>query len=178
MGYSLWLLPPINSTISKSLITTITNLGCSFSPHVTIVSKIPLSTPIEDIRSSLLTYFTNHSLPNVHIKTLETGSEFFKRIFVRCDKTDSLVSFARFSKQTFVADDNEDINNWVNEYDPHISLIYAEKKDCNDQELTNRIDISTLIDKEWQGGKIQLVDTSGKLSEWKTVLDFDIPNTT
>ena len=47
---------------------------------------------------------------------------------------------------------------------------------CNDQELIGKIDISTMIDKTWQGGRIQLVDTSGKLSEWKTVLDFDIPN--
>ena len=59
---------------------------------------------------------------------------------------------------------------------PHISLIYAEKKDCNDEELIGRLDISTMIDKTWKGGRIQLVDTSGKLCEWKTVLDFDIPN--
>ncbi len=60
----------------------------------------------------------------------------------------------------------------------NIFPIYAEEKDCNDQELIGRIDTSKLIDKTWQGGKIQLVDTSGKLSEWKTVLDFDIPNST
>ncbi|CAF1470826.1 unnamed protein product [Adineta steineri] len=173
MGYSLWLLPPTSSKIATSLTSIIKSFGCSFAPHVTIVSKIPLTTPIEDIKSSLNTYFANHSLPDVHIKTLETGSEFFKRIFVRCEKTDSLVSLARFSKQTFVNND-DDINKWTNEYDPHISLIYAEKKDCNDEELINQIDLSTLINKTWQGGKIQLVDTSGKLSEWKTVLEFDI----
>jgi hypothetical protein len=33
-----------------------------------------------------------------------------------------------------------------------------------------------MIDKTWESGRIQLVDTSGKLSEWTTVLDFDIPN--
>lgn len=178
MGYSLWLAPSINSKISTSLITAIKALGCSFAPHVTVVSKIPLSTPIEDIQSSLLTYFNNHHLPDVHIKTLNTGPEFFKRIFLRCEKTDSLVLLARFSKETFVGDDDKDINTWVNEYDPHVSLIYAEEKDCNDQELIGRIDISTLVDKTWQGGKIQLVDTSEKLSEWKIVLDFDIPNST
>ena len=133
--------------------------------------------PIEDIKSSLHTYFAKHSLPDVHINTLDTGSEFFKRIFLRCQKSDSLISLARFSKQTFVNDD-KDIDTWVNEYDPHISIIYAEEKDCNDQELINRIDISTLINKAWQGGRIQLVDTSEKLSEWKTVLEFDIPNST
>ncbi|CAF1535504.1 unnamed protein product [Adineta steineri] len=173
MVYSLWLLPPTSSKIATSLTSIIKSLGCSFAPHVTIVSKIPLTTSIEDIKSSLNTYFTNHSVPDVHIKTLETGSEFFKRIFVRCEKTDSLVSLARFSKQTFVNND-DDINKWTNEYDPHISLIYAEKKDCNDEELINQIDLSTLINKTWQSGKIQLVDTSGKLSEWKTVLEFDI----
>jgi len=177
MGYSLWLLPTTNSKIGSSLISAIKTLGCSFAPHVTLTSKIPLSVPVEDIKSSLNTYFAKYSLPDVHIKTLDTGSEFFKRIFLRCQKTDSLVSLARFSKQTFVSND-EDIDNWVNDYDPHISLIYAEEKDCNDQELIGRIDTSKLIDKTWQGGKIQLVDTSGKLSEWKTVLDFDIPNST
>jgi hypothetical protein len=177
MGYSLWLLPPTNSKITTSLISTIKVLGCSFAPHVTLTSKIPRSVPIEDIKSSLDTYFAKHSLPDVHIQTLDTGSHFFKRIFLRCQKTDSLVSLARFSKQTFVGND-EDTDKWVNDYDPHISLIYAEAKDCNDQELIGRIDLSTMIDKTWQGGKIQLVDTSGKLSEWKTVLDFDIPNST
>jgi hypothetical protein len=177
MGYSLWLLPPTNSKIGTSLISTIKALGCSFTPHVTLVSKIPLSVPVEDIKSSLNTYFAKYSLPDIHINTLDTGSEFFKRIFLRCQKSDSLISLARFSKQTFVGND-EDIDKWVNNYDPHISLIYAEEKDCNDQELIGRIDTSTLIDKTWQGGKIQLVDTSGKLSEWKTVLDFDIPNST
>jgi hypothetical protein len=178
MGYSLWLLPPTSSKISTSLISAIKTLGCSFAPHVTLASKIPLSVPVEDIKSSLDTYFVKHSLPDVRINSLNTGSEFFKRIFLRCQKTDSLVSLARFSKQTFVGDDDNDINNWVTNYDPHISLIYAEEKDCNDQELIGRIDTSILIDKTWQGGKIQLVDTSGKLSEWKTVLDFDIPNST
>jgi hypothetical protein len=177
MGYSLWLLPPTNSTIAKSLISTIRSLGCSFAPHVTLVSKIPLSTPVDDIESSLRSYFATHGLPDVHIKSLETGSEFFKRIFVRCQNTDSLGSLARFSKQSF-ADNKEDIEKWVNDYDPHISLIYAEEKHCNDQELIGRIVTSTLIDQTWKGGKIQLVDTTGKLVDWKTVLDFDIPNTT
>jgi hypothetical protein len=175
MGYSLWLLPPTHSKIATSLISTIKSLNCSFAPHVTLASKIPLSVPIEDIKSSLNTYFTKHSLPDVRIKTLDTGSEFFKRIFLQCQKSDSLVSLAHFSKQTFVGND-EDIDQWINDYDPHISLIYAEKQDCNDKELISRIDTSAMIDKTWQGARIQLVDTSGKLSEWKTVLDFDIPN--
>jgi hypothetical protein len=55
-------------------------------------------------------------------------------------------------------------------------LICAQEKDSNDQELIGRIDTSILIDKTWQGGEIQLVDTTEKLSKWKTVLDFDIPN--
>ncbi len=87
-----------------------------------------------------------------------------------------MVSLARFPKQTFVGDDNDDINNWVTIYDPHVLSICAEENDSNDQELIGRIDTSILIDKTWQGGEIQLFDTSGKLSEWKIVLDFDIPN--
>ena len=177
MGYSLWLVPPTNSKIISSLISTIKSFDCSFAPHVTIVSKIPLSTSIDEIKSSLTVYFNEHSLPKVHIESLHTGSEFFKRIFLRCQRTDSLVSLARFSKQTF-ANNNDNIEQWVEDYDPHISLIYAEEKDCDDQELISRIDSLALIEKTWQGGKIQLVDTSGKLSEWKTVLDFDIPNST
>jgi hypothetical protein len=176
MGYSLWLLPSTNSKIAISIVSAIKSLGCSFAPHVTLASKIPLSVPIDDIKSSLITYFNNHSLPHVHINTLDTDSEFFKRIFLRCQKTDSLVSLARFSKETFV-DNNEDIDQWTEDYDPHISLIYADKKDCNDEELIARVDTSTLINQTWEGGKIQLVDTTGKLSEWKTVLDFDIPPT-
>ena len=98
---------------------------------------------MKKIKSSLQTYFTNHPLPNVQIKTIDTGSEFTKRIFSRCEKTDSLVLLARFSKQTF-ANNNEDIDKWVKDFDPHVSLIYADKKDCNDQELISRLDTSTI----------------------------------
>jgi hypothetical protein len=89
-----------------------TYFGCSFASHVTLVPKIPLSVPIEDIKSSLNTYSIKHSLPDVHIKTLDTGSEFFKRIFLQCQKSDSLVSIARFTKQTFIGND-EDIDQWI-----------------------------------------------------------------
>lgn len=174
MDCSLWLLPPTNSEITTSLTSTIKSLGCSFTPHVTLTSKIPRTVPVENIRSSLIDYFAKHSLPDVHIDSLTTGSEFFKRIFLRCQKTESLVSLAYFSRQTFVGTD-EGKDNWVNQYDPHISLIYAEKKDCNDEELIARIDTSALINQSWHGGKIQLVDTSRELSEWKPILDFDIP---
>ncbi|UJR38394.1 hypothetical protein I4U23_031063 [Adineta vaga] len=82
----------------------------------------------------------------------------------------NLVSYDDDKRKFFPSDGDE----WKNDltyipvlayYDPHISLIYAEEKACNDKELINRIDHSKLIDKIWQGGKIQLVDTSGKLSE-------------
>ncbi|CAF3406850.1 unnamed protein product [Rotaria socialis] len=176
MGYSLWLLPPSNSKIASSLISAIKCLGCSFAPHITLTSKISLSISVENIKASLNLYFAKNSLPTIHINTLDTGSQFFKRIFLRCEKTDSLVSLARFSKQAYIGNNEDTDDDWTNDYDPHISLIYAEKQNCNDQELISRIDTSTLIDKTWQGGKIQLVDTTGELSEWKTVLEFDIPN--
>ena len=127
MGYSLWLLPPTNSKIATPLISAIKSLGCSFAPHVTLVSKIPLSVPIEDIQSSLTTYLTKHSLPDVHIKTVDTGSEFTKRIFLRCQKTDSLVSLARFSKQTFIGN-NDDVDKWVNDYDSTYFFNICRKK--------------------------------------------------
>jgi hypothetical protein len=72
------------------------------------------------------------------------------------------VSIARFTKQTFIGND-EDIDQWINDYDPYISLIYTEKKDCNDEKLIGRIDTSAMIDKTWR-------------CKWKTVLGFDIPN--
>ena len=173
MGYSLWLSPPKDSDIEHSLRSTVHSLGCSFAPHVTLISKIPLSTSIEEIRSSLVSYLSTHDLPNVRTLSLETGSEFFKRIFLRCEKTSSLVALARFAKETFLTGDN-DINRWVNEYDPHISLIYAEKEACDDEQLIPRLDLPALIDQQWTGGLIQLVDTTEQLSIWKTVLQFDI----
>jgi Cyclic phosphodiesterase-like protein len=96
---------------------------------------------------------------------------------LRCDKTDTLLSLVHFSKQSF-ADQNADADAWTKEYDPHVSLVYAEKKDCNDNdnELISRIDVSKLIDETSKGAKSQWVDTSGKLHECKTVLHFDIPN--
>mgnify|MGYP001057102451 CR=1 FL=1 len=173
MVYSLWLVPPSGSQISASISKIIQSLGCSFAPHVTIVSKIPLSSSIDDIRTILVNYFQNQSKPTVHIQTLATGSAFYKRVFLRCEKTESLVSLARFSKEKFV-DDKEDINKWVDEYDPHISLVYGDEKDCSNQEFLKRIDASPFIDQTWQGGRILLVDTSRELSQWKTVLDFSI----
>ena len=173
MTYSLWLLPPAQSTVDASLRCAIKSLGCSFAPHVTLASKIPLSLPIDDIRSSLVTYLAEHRSPEVHINALDTGAEFYKRIFLRCQKSASLVSLARFSVTTFV-DKNIDVAEWVKQYDPHISLIYAEKDACNDQELIDRLVPATFIDQSWKGGRIQLVDTSGSLSDWKTCLTLDL----
>lgn len=174
MGYSLWLVPPKDSVIEHSLQSAIQSLDCSFAPHVTLTSKIPLSTPIEEIRSSLVSYLITHDLPDVRILSLETGSEFFKRIFLRCEKTSSLVALARFSTETFLSGNN-DINRWVDQYDPHISLIYAEKVACDDEQLISRLKLPAFIHQQWQGGHIFLVDTSEALSQWKTVLQLDIP---
>jgi hypothetical protein len=176
MGYSLWLIPPKDSTIEHSLQSAIQSLGCSFAPHVTLISKIPLSTPIEEIRSSLISYLTTHDLPDVRIVSLETGSEFFKRIFLRCEQTSSLVALARFSRETFLSSDVDDnINQWVDQYDPHVSLVYAEKTACDDEQLISRLNLPALIHQQWQGGQLCLIDTSEALSQWKTVLQFDLP---
>jgi hypothetical protein len=140
------LLPSANSKIAIYLISTIKYLEYSSALHIIFALKISFSGSIEDIKSFLNTYFAKHSLPNIRINTLDTGLEFFKRIVLRCQKTDSLVSLDSFSKRTFIGND-EDIDGWVNDYDSHISLIYAEKKDCNDQELIDRIAILTLLDK-------------------------------
>ena len=173
MGYSLWLVPPKDSAIEHSLRSAIQSLDCFFAPHVTLISKIPLSTPIEEIRSSLVSFLTDHALPDVRILSLETGSEFFKRVFLRCEKTSSLVALARFSTETFLSGD-DDITRWVDQYDPHISLIYADKAACDDDQLISRLNLPALIHQQWQGGQIFLVDTSEALSQWKTVLQLDL----
>jgi hypothetical protein len=69
---------------------------------------------------------------------------------MRQDRHSSLAA-VHFSKQSF-ADQNADADAdaWMKEYDQHVSLVYAEKKDCNDNdndnELISRIDVSKVID--------------------------------
>lgn len=173
MGYSLWLVPANDSVLCQKLTSIIESMNCSFVPHVTLTTKIPLSKSIDDIRLSLLSYFDENGLPVVQINQVDTDSQFFKRIFLRCEKTVSLLSLAQFSTENFV-EQSFNYDQWLEMYDPHISLIYARPEDCDDEKLISRIDQSTLIGQQFVGGQIQLVDTTDELSKWKTVLQFDI----
>jgi hypothetical protein len=168
MTCSLWLVPPRESIVYARLSSIVESFDGTFVPHVTLVSDIPLATSIEFLDASLLDYFVGHPLPDVRLTTLETGPDFFKRLFLRCERTASLVSLARFARQTLV-DRHNNLDQWIDHYDPHVSLIYAERSQCNDDELRARIDLSTLLDEQWQGGEIRLVDTSRPVSQWKTM---------
>lgn len=127
-GLSLWLIPPEGSHIYNTLARAINELVPSeiqpsdaapkSEPHLTLASRIPR----QSITSDPQTWLDEIDLPaistvEVRFHELATGDMYFKKLFIRCKRSDSLLqlasSFRAFSSAT--VDEAQ--------YDPHVSLL-------------------------------------------------------
>jgi 2',3'-cyclic-nucleotide 3'-phosphodiesterase len=128
-GLSLWLIPPEDSEIHTFLADAITRIVPStlttedpppqFEPHVTLASQIPRAAITGDPQ----TWLDEINLPDtsaveVDFQELAVGDTFTKKLFIRCRRSDSLLSLASacrgFSAGVKVGEA---------EYDPHVSLV-------------------------------------------------------
>jgi 2',3'-cyclic-nucleotide 3'-phosphodiesterase len=128
-GLSLWLIPPEDSEIHTLLADAITRIVPStlttqdpphqFEPHVTLASQIPRASITGDPQTWLNeTTLPDTSAAEVEFQELAVGDTFTKKLFIRCRRSDSLLSLASacrgFSTGVKVGEA---------EYDPHVSLV-------------------------------------------------------
>jgi hypothetical protein len=129
-GLSLWLVPPENSEIHDLLADAITRTVPSvlaakredslpqFEPHVTLASQIPRASIIGDPQTWLDEIdLAVTSTVDVDFRELAVGDTFTKKLFIRCMRSDSLLSLSSVCRQFSAVKSGEA------EYDPHVSLV-------------------------------------------------------
>lgn len=128
LGLSLWLVPPNNTELHDALTDAIargvpTAIGDSkpsprFEPHLTLTSHIPKLPPGHDPQE----WLDGIKLPEitevaVDFQELTIGNAFFKRLFIRCARTESLLQLASACRALSIPS-GEQVD-----YDPHVSLL-------------------------------------------------------
>ena len=126
-GLSLWLIPPEDGDIYKVLNNAITHLvprtlkvsdAPRFEPHVTLTSRIPS----HSVGSDPQRWLDEMDLPSVaevevKFQELALGDAFFKKLFIRCERSESLLRLAA-SCRVFSSSKTGEA-----EYDAHVSLL-------------------------------------------------------
>lgn len=127
-GLSLWLVPPEGSHAYNVLTKAIAYIvpdemgtldsAPEFKPHITLASRIPR----HSITSDPQTWLDEIDLPalssvKVRWQELAVGESYFKRLFVRCKRSDSLLRLASSCRAFSSATIDEA------QYDPHVSLL-------------------------------------------------------
>jgi 2',3'-cyclic-nucleotide 3'-phosphodiesterase len=127
-GLSLWLVPTEGSDIYNALAKAITQivpptLSISdtpprFEPHLTLASRIPR----QSITSDPQRWLDEIDLPaistvEVSFQELATGDAFFKKLFIRCKRSDSLLQLAARCRAF------SSVNIDEMQYDPHVSIL-------------------------------------------------------
>ncbi|KAK9477854.1 2',3'-cyclic-nucleotide 3'-phosphodiesterase [Lipomyces japonicus] len=184
-GLSLWLSPSPESTIYASLEMLIANLSDKFYsghapkfvPHITITSGIPFDTNAESVVAYAASILTESI--ELTILKIDYGPAYFKKIFLRVEKTSGLTKLARESRRKYVlqqtldneAAEKEAIKWEIEDYDPHISLVYTEEWPVHDQKrlLVEKTVEANLKESStsWTGGRLSLYETIGPADQWK-----------
>lgn len=127
-GLSLWLVPPEDSDIYNALANAITHilppiLNSSssvpwFEPHLTLTSRIPRHLITVDAQQ-WLDKMELPAIPTVEVKfhELAVGDAFTKKLFIRCERSDSLLQLAS-SYRVFSSAKVDEA-----QYDPHVSIV-------------------------------------------------------
>lgn len=128
LGLSLWLVPPDNIELHDALADAIARgvsaaIGDSkpsprFEPHLTLTSHIPKVSTTHDPQKWLDGIkFPENTGASVDFQELAIGEAFFKRLFIRCARTESLLQLASACRALSTPSGDQA------EYDPHVSLL-------------------------------------------------------
>jgi 2',3'-cyclic-nucleotide 3'-phosphodiesterase len=181
LGLSLWLIPPEDYKPSSQLSTLTTSSfpasanfpnSPSFTPHITLTSSVPVpSDPLLPLLN-----LDSLPLPDVQFSELAHGDTYFKKIFLRIKKTDTLVGLAKHVRDTLLPAAppfNAEI------YDPHISLIYSDEEPTEKrvEYVAWKTSMAIGNSQGWKGGKVALVDTrSRNVNDWKVIEEYAFPS--
>ena len=132
-GSSLWLTPTPNNPLHKTLTTLITTsipalypiaIPPRFSPHVTLTADTITN------EKDPQTWLDNLQLPDttadleVRVKEAQVGEIFFRKLKLRCEKTDALRELAGACRRAGTAEGEREVEEWVRGvYEPHLSLM-------------------------------------------------------
>ena len=163
-----------------------------FIPHVTITSDIDAS---KTYGSSPQEWLDGLQLPDfqpgkneasVELEELESGDQFYKKIYIRAGKDANLLKLAAKCREQGLQISEEDAQKWAeNDYLPHLSLWYGDisqadvKKRMGTIELQLGFEFGSLFaccgGTLALGARIALVDTSGEIADWKVLAERDAP---
>lgn len=180
LAMSIWLIPPESYKPAAALnrLTSISfpasaNFPNSpgFQPHITLTSSVPKPS------APLLPTLNLDTLPSPEIEFAELAhrDQYFKFIFLRIKKTESLLNLAKHVRDSALPNSAPFDEA---KYDPHISLVYS-----NEPTTEKRVEFvawktSMAIGNSpgWKGGKVVLVDTSSeKVQDWKILEEYAFP---
>ncbi|CCG81218.1 2',3'-cyclic-nucleotide 3'-phosphodiesterase [Taphrina deformans PYCC 5710] len=193
-GGSLWLVPTPGSACADELQSKIKDLSSNpewgrgvskpFTPHMTITSAITdyFLSSAEKVEFPGYSYIhldeVKLAKPELRIKEIVFGDLFYKRIFIRLERTPSLLEVVSTLRSQFVGESQDALDEFMESFDPHISLAYASGFSEDEQLLEQvRASIETwaksLALSEFQF--IVLMDTRNKpkcadqdrVSDWK-----------
>ncbi|KAF2747327.1 2',3'-cyclic-nucleotide 3'-phosphodiesteras-like protein [Sporormia fimetaria CBS 119925] len=182
-GSSIWLIPPESHPLNAILTTLIQKNSEHFSstylfaPHITLTSDVAGL----DWYPNPQKFLDSLDLPStveVKFSGLESQDPYFKKLFVKVAKNESirgLAAAARRSVRGF--GDEEKAKKWTEEeYYPHLSLLYHNCPTVSDEEMAK---IETLVTEAgvdlrgegelggWTGGRIVLVCTNRPIDQWQ-----------
>jgi 2',3'-cyclic-nucleotide 3'-phosphodiesterase len=130
---SLWLIPPKDSALSKSLATIINQtlpslfpeaLPPNFAPHITLTSDI-IPADVANPRQ----WLDQLQLPDlsglkITIGELHVGEIVFQKLIQLCDKTEALCELAAACRRAGTGEEEGVVREWIDKnYRPHLSLM-------------------------------------------------------
>jgi 2'-5' RNA ligase len=113
--------------------------------------------------------------PEIEFGEITHGDAFFKFIFLRIKKSESLLALASLAREKLVPGANE-VDGRI--YDPHISLVYSAEEATEERVEYVAWETRMAIGESrgWTGGKVVLVDTrTPNVEDWRIVEEYVFP---
>jgi 2',3'-cyclic-nucleotide 3'-phosphodiesterase len=207
---ALWLCPKPGSQIHETLTSLISSLSPLFptspalEPHITITSQLAINSPtdVETVLKGSLAALREFKLSILfNSMVVNDKNPYFKKVYIRCDKSKNLVSFSTIIREFYVElpqlkDELQakyKAQEWASDVlDPHISLIYTDLPhfdnalirtmstrvsdylNCDDSFNVNVSDTLVDLGLGWSGGVLKIVRCEGPVEEWEVLGSADI----
>ncbi len=200
MPLSLWLVPHDGNPFTKTFLELISDTVPrnflspqdihSFSPHVTLTSDFELQngkTPQEWLDALQLPEFkAEFNEVHLYLDTLQAEDPFFRKMNISVNDNDNLKKLATACRRQVTGDSEENAQKWAeSEYQPHLSLLYADvpTKDVQGKIPLIEMKIGFALGDLFaccggtlcMGGHMVVVDTSKPVADWKPIAKRETP---
>ena len=185
----------ITETVPSNFRSALEGKRVVFAPHVTVTSEIDpsktyskSSSPQEWLDNlSLPTFVKEHDEVVLELDEIEASDAYFRKLTIRANTQKNLQKLVAACRAQAVLDnDTAKAEAWAeNEYNPHLSLMYA---DLSTKDVKNKV---PLIEMQLayaigdlfaccggvmcMGGYLVLVDTGKEVEEWEVLAKRETP---